>query len=332
MRKFLLLVMVLLIYVYAYADREQSFTVGVRAFNGVQSSYQKWTPTLKYLESRQSKYSFNLMPVFGFDQMRTLVENKEIDFVITQPAEAVILSEKYNTEIILTLLNQDAGKPLAYFSSVVFTRADNKGINSFKDIKGKTFAAIDPEGLGAYWMGLREIRDAGLRENKDFNVVFVGTQDRIVDYVMEGRADAGTVRSGILEDMANKKRIDLKDVKVLNRVYDGLPQLHSTRLYPEWAFSAREGMSKDVSLALQDILTSIPKDHSVLKESKYAGWIMPVSYISIYDLMKDLDVGLYAEQSIFSLKDVPFYLKILLPLAAAWIVILFFVVRSIYRK
>lgn len=332
MRKLFILFASLFFAFSAYADREKSFTVGVRAFNGVQASYQKWTPTLKYLESRQTKYSFNLMPVFGFEQMRKLVENKEVDFVITQPAEAVILEEKFNTDIILTLMNEYDGRSFAYFSAVVFARADNNEVNAFEDVRGKTFAAIDPEGLGAYWMGLREIKDAGLDEEKDFSVVFVGTQDRIVEYVMEGKADVGTVRSGILEDLAKKNRLELKDVKVLNNVTDGLPQLHSTRLYPEWAFSAGEGIDTETATMVQEILTSIPKDHPVLKESKYAGWIMPVSYLSIYELMKDLNVGLYADESIFQLNDIPFYLKVLMPLALAWLIILAFVIRSIYKK
>ncbi|MGE4319419.1 MAG: phosphate/phosphite/phosphonate ABC transporter substrate-binding protein [Deferribacterales bacterium] len=316
----------------AYADREKVFTVGVRAYNGVQLSYQRWTPTLKYLDSRQNRYSFNLMPVFGFEQMRKLVENKEIDFVITQPAEAVQLKEKYNTNIFLTLINQYEGKALPYFSAVVFTKTENSSITDLKDMKGKTLAAIDPEGFGAYWMGLSEIRDVGLREYSDFNVVFTGTQDRVVDYVLDGKADAGTVRSGILERMAKNGRLNLKDIKVLHAVHDELPQMHSTKLYPEWAFSAREGIDQEIVAEIQKILISIPPDDKVLAESRYAGWVKPVSYTSVYELMKKLKVGLYAHKPFIDFRSLPFYFKVLLPLAVVWLLILGYVIYSIYRK
>ncbi len=333
MRRLLIIILVLCVIApSAFADRERVFTVGVRAYNGVQLSYQRWTPTLKYLDSKQDRYSFNLMPVFGFEQMRKLVENKEIDFVITQPAEAVQLKEKFNANIFLTLINQYEGKALPYFSAVVFTKAENQSISRLEDMKGKTLAAIDPEGFGAYWMGLSEIRDVGLKEFDDFEVVFTGTQDRVVDYVLDGKADAGTVRSGILERMAKSGRVNLKDIRVLHPVHDDLPQLHSTKLYPEWAFSAREGIDPAIVAEIQHILISIPPDHKVLNESRYAGWVKPVSYTSVYELMKRLKVGLYAHKPLIDFKSLPFYFKVLLPLAVVWLLILAYVIYSIYKK
>ncbi|WP_303851936.1 phosphate/phosphite/phosphonate ABC transporter substrate-binding protein [Seleniivibrio woodruffii] len=324
--------MFVLITNFAHADREKVFTVGVRAYNGIQEAYQMWSPTLAYLEQQQTKYSFYLMPVFGFEQMRRLMETGQLDFVITQPAEAVILQEKYGARIMLTELREYNGKTVSYFSSAVFTRADRKDINNFRDIKGKVFAGIDPEGFGAYWMGLKEIRDAGLKENKDFKVVFTGTQDKVVDYVLAGSADMGSVRSGILESMAKKGRIKLSDIKVINSVSDGLPLLHSTRLYPEWAFLAGKNADEQTVTDMQNILTNIPRDSQVLKDGNYAGWIMPVSYISIYELMRSLDIGLYEKKQFFGFADWPFYLKVLVPIAFIWILILLYVGFSVYRK
>ena len=333
MRKMILLAVFALLFAgSAHADREKVFTVGVRAYNGIQEAYQMWSPTLAYLEQQQSKYSFYLMPVFGFEQMRKLMETGQIDVVITQPAEAVILKEKYGARIILTELKEYNGKTVSYFSSAVFTRADRNDINSFKDIKGKVFAGIDPEGFGAYWMGLKEVRDAGLKEGRDFRVVFTGTQDKVVDYVLSGKADVGSVRSGILENMAKKGKIDLKNVKVLNSVSDGLPLLHSTKLYPEWAFMAGKDVPDQVVTDIQNIMTNIPHDAPVLKDSNYAGWIMPVSYISIYELMRSLNIGLYEKKSFMGFSEWPFYLKVLIPIAVIWVLILAYVGYSVYRK
>ncbi|TCK60421.1 phosphate/phosphite/phosphonate ABC transporter substrate-binding protein [Seleniivibrio woodruffii] len=332
MRKLIFIFLILSLAMTALADRERVFTVGVRAFNGVQESYRSWSPTLLYLEQNQNKYSFYLMPVFGFEQMRKLLETGQIDFVITQPAEAVILHEKYGSRIILTLLREYSGRTVSYFSSAMFTRAERDDIKDFDDMKGKTLAAIDPEGFGAYWMILKELRDAGLKEGKDFNMVFTGTQDKVVESVLEGRADAGTVRSGILEKMAKNGHIDLKNIKVINSVTDGLPLLHSTKLYPEWAFSAGKDVSEETVNEVQNILTNIPQDAQVLKESGYAGWILPVSYISVYDIMKDLKKGLYEEQPMLGFSDWPFYMKILVPILIIWVIILGYVGFSIYRK
>jgi len=332
MRKMIIFLVFVLFANLAHADREKVFTVGVRAYNGIQEAYQMWSPTLAYLEQHQGKYSFYLMPVFGFEQMRRLMETGQLDFVITQPAEAVILKEKYGARIMLTELREYNGKTVSYFSSAVFARADRDDLNTFRDIKGKVFAGIDPEGFGAYWMGLKEIREAGLKEGKDFKVVFTGTQDKVVDYVLSGKADMGSVRSGILENMAKKGKIKMEDIKVINGVSDGLPLLHSTKLYPEWAFMANRDIEEQTISDIQNILTNIPHDSPVLKDSNYAGWIMPVSYISIYELMRSLDIGLYEKKPFFGFTDWPFYLKVLVPIAFIWILILAYVGFSVYRK
>ena len=63
-------------------------------------------------------------------------------------------------------------------------------------------------------------------------------QDEIVFAVRDGLVDAGTVRTDILEHLADQGAIDMADFKVLNpRTSDVFPWLHSTRLYPEWAFA-----------------------------------------------------------------------------------------------
>lgn len=332
MKKFLILFFLLAFAVCHGEEHRQMINVGVRAYNGVQASYQKWTPTLKYLDESQTKYSFHLVPVFGFEQMRDLVKNKEIDFVITQPAEAVILKEKYDTRIFLTMLNRRNDIAFAYFSAVVFTRADRKDINTVADIKGKKFAAIDPEGFGAYWMGLRELRRAGLHEDKDFKVVFTGTQDKIVDAVMDGTADAGTVRSGILENLIKNGHIKKGSIKVLHPVHDALPLMHSTDLYPEWTLSACGDVSPEAVSTVQRLLTGLDFNSPVLVQSNYGGWILPVNYTSVYDIMKELDKGLYARKPLLRLADIPFFYKILIPLCLVWLAVMGYVAYTFIKK
>lgn len=332
MKKLLIAVTFFIAIVGFASEDRQVINVGVRAFNGVQSSYQKWTPTLKYLDDSQNSYSFHLVPVFGFQQMRELIANKEIDFVITQPAEAVILKEKYKTRIFLTFINKYNDQTFAYFSAAIFTRGDRKDINTIMDIKGKKFAAIDPEGLGAYWMGLRELRRAGLKEDKDFTVIYRGTQDNIVDAVLDKTADVGTVRSGIIEGMIKRGLIKNGDLKIIHPVIDGLPLMHSTDLYPEWTLSARDDISSDIVIKIQRALTNMQPDSPVLAQSGYGGWMLPVNYSPVYDLMRELHTGLYAEEPLFTFVGIPFYYKVLIPLGLFWLVIMVYVLYIVFRR
>lgn len=331
--KKLLIIILMLVFMTGYAETDRKvINIGVRAFNGVQASYQKWIPTIKYLDDNQNQYTFHLVPVFGFEQMRDLIKNGEIDFVITQPAEAVILKEKYGTRIFLTLLNRYNDITFAYFSAAVFVRSDRKDIKNISDLKGKTFAAIDPEGLGAYWMGLRELKRAGLTENKDFKVIFTGTQDKIVDDVMDGSADAGSVRSGILEGMFKRGHLKRSNVRILHPVRDALPLLHSTDLYPEWTLSSVGDVPQGTVMIVQRLLTGLDTDSPVLKQSGYGGWILPVNYTSVYDLMKDLHKGLYANEPLFTFAGIPFSYKILIPLALLWLALMGYLSYIFFRK
>ena len=65
---------------------------------------------------------------------------------------------------------------------------------------------------------VRELKEAGVDPFKDLrDLRFMGfPQDQIVDAVRDGRVDAGTVRTDILERMANQGVINLADFNVLN--------------------------------------------------------------------------------------------------------------------
>jgi hypothetical protein len=119
---------------------------------------------------------------------------------------------------------------------------------------------------------------------------------------------------------------------VINSVSDGLPLLHSTKLFPEWAFIAGKNVNEEVITDIQNMLTNIPVDSPILKDSSYAGWIMPVSYISVYELMRSMNIGLYEKKSLLGFSAWPFYLKVLVPIAAIWVLILAYVGYSVYRK
>jgi ABC-type phosphate/phosphonate transport system substrate-binding protein len=89
-------------------------------------------------------------------------------------------------------------------------------------------------------MALREMRDAGIRPQRDFTrIEYAGLpQDQIVYAVANGEVDAGTVRTDTLERMAQDGLVRLEEFKVINRKEaTGFPFLLSTRLYPEWAFA-----------------------------------------------------------------------------------------------
>ena len=56
-------------------------------------------------------------------------------------------------------------------------------------------------------------------------------------------ADAGTISTNVLEQMALEGKVDLKNYKIINQQTqygEKFPFVLSTRLYPEWPFTVTQ--------------------------------------------------------------------------------------------
>ena len=145
-------------------------------------------------------------------------------------------------------------------------------------------------------MALREFQAQGINPSHDFqSLKFVGTHDAVVLAVLNGEADAGTVRTDTLEKMTEEGLINLASLKILNPQHlDNFNYLHSTRLYPEWPFAklqhTAEKLSEDVAIAL---LLMSPQSHAA-QVPHIGGWTVPLDYQPVHELMQELGIGPYA--------------------------------------
>ena len=122
--------------------------------------------------------------------------------------------------------------------------------------------------------------------------------------VLQGTVDAGSVRTDTLESMAAAGEINLSAVKVLGekKVADFQFWL-STDLYPEWPFSASKTTPDELKSAVKRALLSINKDDPAAEKGHYVGWITPVDYASVEQLLQNLNVGPFRITKAEALKD-----------------------------
>ena len=280
-------------------------TVGVLAHRGVDTAIEMWSPTIAYLEEHISGRKFRLMPL-DLQQMSEALSRGELDFILTNPGNYVELEAGYGITRIATLKNIRNGQPSKTFGAVIFTRADRDDIHTLADLRGKTFDAVDEGAFGGFQMAWRELMDADIDPFSDFSELRFGgfPQDKIVFDVRDGRLDAGTVRTDILEGLAGQGLIELAEFRILNQqASDDFPFLHSTRLYPEWAFAkgrhTPDALASEVTIAL----LQMPADHPAARAGDYAGWTVPLSYRPVHDLFMQLGIGPYARPVRFTLAD-----------------------------
>ncbi|MFZ2198103.1 MAG: PhnD/SsuA/transferrin family substrate-binding protein, partial [Thermodesulfovibrionales bacterium] len=213
------------------------------------------------------------------------------------PGMYVEFEAKYDVKRVATLVNVRKGKRLTAFGVVLFKRADRNDIKSIKDIKGKRLAAVEESSWGGWQIGWYQLLELGINPYKDLSeLTFLGSHDKVVYAVRDGKADIGNVRTDLLEKMAAEGKIRLEDFKpiYLNNEYgDKFPFWLSSKLYPEWPFGAATNTPMELNEKVAIALMSIPPDHPAAKAGRYDGWTVPANYQPIHEVLKVLKVTPY---------------------------------------
>lgn len=281
---------------------EERIRIGVLSHRGDDVTHKMWDSTANYLSYALHPKQFEIIPL-DFDEIGPAVKDAGIDFLLVNSGIYVNLEMRYRISRIVTLDNGDQGHPLNVFGGVIFTRADRSDISRLEDIRGLSLVAVDETSLGGFQMAWGEMKKARLSPYEDFSrLVFAGTHDEVVMAVRQGKFDVGTVRTNILERMADNGDIELKDFKIINPYQDSFTYLHSTPLYPEWPFSKLQHtpnqLARQVAVALLNMQISHPQG-----DFHYAGWTVPLDYQDVHELFRSLQLPPYDQQQRFTLQD-----------------------------
>ncbi len=269
--------------------------IGVLAKRGSAQAFNKWGATAKYLTQTIPDQQFEIVPL-DFEGVHLASMSHSIDFLITNSSYYVLLESDHGLTRVATMVNLHGDIPQKFFGGVIFTRSDRADINTLKDLVGKLFWAVDKDSLGGWLAAWREFYTQGIEPDHDFGLLkFSGTHDDVVMAVLNGTADAGTVRTDSLERMAEEGKIVLSDFKVLNKQTpnDIFTYVLSTRLYPEWPFAALPHTSSQLVKDVAQALLGMPSDSPAAQAANIAGWTAPRDYQPVYDLLKERHLCLY---------------------------------------
>jgi len=292
--------------IMTYQSNAEVVKIGLRAHSGVEKGMAQWQPTADYLTKTIPGYEFVIMPYVSLQELSEHSSKAEFDFVLTNPSSYIELELDHGASRILTLENKRQGGAYTQFGSVIFTLSKSE-IKNIKDLKGKRFIAVSENAFGGWRVAWRELHQQGINPSTYFKEMLFsgGIQEDVVLAVMKGHADAGTVRTDMLERMAIAGQIDLDDIRILNPKFTkDFPFMHSSRLYPEWPFAKFHHTSSELAQKVAVALLSIPPTDEAAIAGKYAGWTVPLDYGSVHALMKDLKVGPYENYGQISLEDV----------------------------
>jgi diguanylate cyclase (GGDEF)-like protein/PAS domain S-box-containing protein len=284
---------------------EPTVTLGILAFRPKPEMLARWQPTVDYLASQTGR-RFDLQ-VFTYPELEAAIRQHRVDFVLTNPAHYVLMTKRNQlSSPLATLIELDNGLPLTQFGGVIVTRADRQDIAQLRDLKGKTIATPDIGSFGGYQMQAFELDQIGIRTASDTNLLISGMpHDTALSAVLQGRADVGFVRTGVIESLIRAGRLDDSQIKIVNQhLLPGFPYRLSTRLYPEWPIAAMSSTDERLAQSVATALFALRENDPAARLGRYHGWAIPTDYEPVRALLQALRLPPFEQAPAFTWRDV----------------------------
>lgn len=274
--------------------------LGVLAKSDPVTAGERWQPTADYLTRRLPGYRFELVPL-DYQEIDAAAAERRIDLLITNPSSFVKLDAKYGASAILTLQRQlISGDTSPVFAAAIVVRSDRQDIQHIADLRGKHLSAVDEESFDGWAVAWRQMRNNGLDPWKELSSIdFAGSHENVVRAVMSGAVDAGTVRSGVLERMVAAGELSQLDFRVLPEESKSLhqpfelPEWHSTPYYPEWPLVRLAHADHELARQVAQALLALPAADPAAQAAEIGGWVPPLSYAPVHELMQELKLAQY---------------------------------------
>lgn len=293
----------LLVWLAGSALAAEAVTVGVLSYRPIDQAQAQWQPLESYLNSEITGRSFKLR-VFNLDGLQEAIRQQKIDFVLTQPAEYVRLTQQNGrSSPLATLITLEQGQPVRVFGGVILARSNQMQLNRLQDLEGKRVAAASTNAFGPYYLQAYALRQANIELG---SVLQTGLpQDLAVQALLSGKVDAAFVRSGLIESMAREGKLDLSQVKVINRqAHPGYPFAVSTALYPEWPVVALAHVPEELAVRVAGALLSLPHGGAIARSMGIHGFTIPAEYEPVRSLMRELKVPPFDTEVHVSLQEI----------------------------
>lgn len=272
--------------------------VGVLAFQGAERAEKMWEPTIAHLNRTIPDAAFELVPLdlAGID---AAARAGGVDFIITNPGSYVTLESEGLATRLATVESEGRGSPTAAIGAAVIARRGS-GIRDLGDLKGKTVAVVSAEAFGGFQVIWRELADVGLSPGRDLRALRTTgfPMERVVWMVRDGAADAGILRTCLLEEEVAEGKVDPGEFVVVGARDGGAGDCAtSSRLYPDWPFAKLPATPHPLAKRVAAALLTMPS-------SGGHAWTAPQDYTSVHALMQELRIGPYARLGQPSVLDV----------------------------
>jgi phosphonate transport system substrate-binding protein len=158
----ILIALVLVGLIAPMSQAAQPLNIVVTDLEGLEEVQREFGPFQELLE-KKTGLGFQFFPVTSRTAAAEAIKAKKADFVLTGPAEYVVMRKLTNCEPIIGFSRPD------YFSAII-VKADS-GINRVVDLKGKKVAMSDVGSTSGHLGPCQVMMDCGLNPKKDIQII-----------------------------------------------------------------------------------------------------------------------------------------------------------------
>ncbi len=299
-RRLGLLLALVLLSATAWGDH-RDVRIGVQVQGDETRELERWTPVATYLNQQLRHHRVELVALRARADSGVSLDAQTLDFVITDPGQYVNLQVRHGATRIATRINKFQGHELSTLATTIFTLTDRVDLNHFSDLDDGRIVALDAHSFEGWALAEHALLGAGLSAGSDYRVEYTGNDpSAVVEAVLSGRADAGVLPAGVLEQLGTLDAARIDRLKVLEpRQTAFFPIAHSTAHYPEWPL-AKLKHTPD-TLARQVVVALLSLEAEGEMSLPGIEWTTPRDYQPVHEVLRAIGAPPYSGFGRFTL-------------------------------
>ncbi len=199
------------------SDDEEIIRWGLIPADDATEMLRQYEPVVDYLENVLG-LDVEVQVTTDYTAAITAMKNKHIEMAWFGPFSYILAAEEAGAEALVNGVRRDTGK--ATYKSIIITKADS-GIETLEDLKGCTFAFVDPASTSGNLIPRKMLMENGIDPEEDFSTIhYAGTHDAVELAVKNGTVDAGALGDTTHKRMLKEGHVDPEDVHI---VHESMP-------------------------------------------------------------------------------------------------------------
>lgn len=165
------------------------------------------------IEALHTSLGMEIKPFLATDYNGVIeaLRAKKLDVALLGPFSYVLAASIAEVDPIAI---PDTQKQGPVYHSLIIARKD-RNIRSLADLKGKTFAFVDPSSTSGHLFPKTAMLRAGLNPDADLRAIFAGSHDASAIAVQNGKVDAAAVADSLLEAAVARGMVKSEDILVV---------------------------------------------------------------------------------------------------------------------